>query len=210
MDGGPIFEVVLTAVSMGAVSAVFWWRVGNWRRGLLRKLAKVPRQEVKWVRDGERVRVVGVVESTLAPLEAPLSGRPCVAWVVVAYLGGPTRRPETVDRTVDLIVRDSTGIAFAVSAQAALVLDKSWTHSNLEQPPGKLGEVLSKESWANRKNEAEMRFEEGIIRAGDEVALIGKAHWQADPEGGGGSYREPPKRLALDGAIITNLPKARR
>jgi hypothetical protein len=207
-DPGPFIEVLWYAVSMGAASAVVWWRVGSLRRGKLGELARVPRQDVKWVREGERVRIVGVVESVQSPLEAPLSRRPCLAWVVVAHLRGPNRPAVTIDRAVDLIVRDSTGTAFAVSPQAALVLDETSTYGHLEQPPGELAGSISADAWAKR--DSQLRFEEGVIKPGDEVALIGKARWQADPEGGGGSYREPPRRLVLDGAILTNLPKARR
>lgn len=207
-DPGPFIEALWTAIGMGAASAIIWWRVGSSRRGALGELARVPRQEVEWVREGETVRIVGVVETTQPPLEAPLSGRPCLAWTVVAWLRGPSRPNETIDRAVDLIVRDSSGTAFAVSPQAALVLDETSNYGRLEQPPGKLAGLISADAWEAR--DSELRFQEGVIKAGDEVALIGKARWQADPEGGGGNYREPPKRLVLDGAVLTNLPKARR
>jgi hypothetical protein len=207
-DPGPFIEALWTAVGMGAVSAIIWWRVGSARRGQLGALARVPRKEVSRVRDGETVRIVGVVESAQPPLEAPLSGRPCLAWTVVAWLRGANQTNVTIDRAVDLIVRDSSGTAFAGAPQAALVLDETSTYGRLEQPPGQLGGLISADAWERR--DSQLRFEEGVVKAGDEVALIGKARWQPDPEGGGGNYREPPKRLVLDGAVLTNLPKARR
>jgi hypothetical protein len=46
-----------------------------------------------------------------------------------------------------------------------------------------------------RKN---LRGREGILEAGERVAVGGIARWLPDPDAAGGSYRETPKRLVLE------------
>ena len=46
-----------------------------------------------------------------------------------------------------------------------------------------------------RKN---LRGHEGILEAGERVAVGGIARWMPDPDAAGGSYRETPKRLVLE------------
>jgi hypothetical protein len=43
-----------------------------------------------------------------------------------------------------------------------------------------------------------MRYREGIVARGVEVAVLGRARWERDPEGAGGDYRAQPRRLVLE------------
>ena len=46
-----------------------------------------------------------------------------------------------------------------------------------------------------RKN---LRAYEGVLEAGERVAVGGLARWVPDPDAAGGNYRETPKRLVLE------------
>jgi hypothetical protein len=99
---------------------------------------------------------------------------------------GAQSEKEFDENCLKLTVRDATGTAYlAANPRLALTLydepSKRWT-----------------------------RVREGVIRGGDEVAVVGTARWEIDQTGAGGGYREAPKRLVLEHCIVSNDPRARR
>ena len=61
---------------------------------------------------------------------------------------------------------------------------------------------ISVEGTFFRKN---LRAYEGVLEAGERVAVGGLARWVPDPDAAGGDPRETPKRLVL-GAVSDALP----
>ncbi|MGZ3427255.1 MAG: hypothetical protein ACXVCV_11435, partial [Polyangia bacterium] len=116
------------------------------------------------------------------------------------------------EKGIDFYLRDDSGMALVRIASdgkyfPALVQDRKARTSpiisndpNLERFLGERGQSI--EGTFFRKN---LRAYEGILEAGERVAVGGIARWVPDPDAAGGSYRETPKRLVLEASESLGL-----
>jgi hypothetical protein len=105
---------------------------------------------------------------------------------------------------VDFYLRDDSGTALVRvtmggAAFPALVEDHRARTSPFIHADADLERFLNErgrsvEGTFFRKN---LRAREGILEAGERVAVGGLARWLPDPDAAGGSYRETPRRLVL-------------
>lgn len=198
----------------GAVAVIGLVTLGGWyfsadqraRRAI--KAAAV--RTIPDVIEGERARVVGEVE-LIGSLVAPLSARTCGYWRVIVQerRGGKNKRWVTLvdeHEGVDFFVRDGANKALVktIHSQAVLEQDAGYSSGFLNDATPELEAFLSQrghstQGWVFNKD---MRYREGVIEAGETVAVVGTGRWERDPDQGpraGAGYRdaEMPKRLVL-------------
>ncbi len=209
IDGGLVM-VALVGVGMVGGLAV---RFGFTReRRIKRALKHVKPTAIRDVRDGKAVKIVGELVYAGRSIAAPLSQRACAYYSIVVeeYRGRGTRGGhwhEIVreEKGVDFYLRDDSGMALVRVAGdgrdlPALVHDRKARTSPILSHDAELERFLNErgrsiEGAFFRKN---LRAYEGILEAGERVAIGGIARWMPDPDAAGGSYRETPKRLVLE------------
>jgi hypothetical protein len=202
-----IFPVAFFATAVGALTM----RLAFTRdRRIKRALRKVRPTKIRDAKDGKAVKIVGELVYAGRTIPSPLSLRTCAYYTIVVEefrsRGRSGRWHELVreEKGIDFYLRDETGVALIRVASdgkdfPALVHDRKARTSpiirndaNLERYLGERGH--STEGTFFRKN---LRAYEGILEAGERVAVGGLARWMPDPDAAGGNYRETPKRLVL-------------
>jgi hypothetical protein len=156
-------------------------------RALALRAGRVSRRAIADARDGDEVRIVGVVESAQPALTAPMTDQPCLAYQTLVDPEsdfGWLYRAVTDEGANHLTVRDPTGTVrvAATAAQLALALTERrsfdrWTrapyvedylriHRASRTVPGVLGVRFK---WT--------LIRQGALRTGDQIAVSGVARW---------------------------------
>jgi hypothetical protein len=171
--------------SIGATLAFFTRDLRLRRR--LRAMAPEP---IATAREGHLIKIVGRLAPASEPLTAPVSGRPCVYYHVwtevlrtVLVQGARVREwgpgPE-VSEACDFLVADDTGTAL------------------VRILPGRLPEVvLRADAYTHAIDEDGQRTHEGLLEAGNTVAVFGVGHREVDSRTEPIGYRDAPARLVL-------------
>jgi hypothetical protein len=210
----PVNFLALAAALAGA-GLVLWSRFYSQDARVRRALDGSGRVPMRDVRDGDVAKVVGALEYAGAPLTAPLSGRACACYVVIVdgSVGDEPGWGELVreERRQDFFLREPGGTRALVHTEGAQVLvvkDAHYTSGGLREPNEKLEALLFRHhpdasDWLTKT----LRYREGVLEAGEQVAAAGVARWELDPDPGasGGGYREAPRRLVLDGTAAQPL-----
>lgn len=205
MHGLEGFLFVGGAALVGLILGAAWWFSKEQQiKRALRKLRPTPLGEV---RDG-LVKVRGTV-ATLEALQAPLSGRACAYYEVIVeqrVSSGKSSSWRTIIREVeerDFLLEDGTGRARVemVAVEAAVTKDGHWSSGTLNDATPELEEFLQRhghasQGWVFNKT---LRYREGVLEPGEEVAVLGWAEREIDPEPGtaGAGYRDAPTRVVL-------------
>jgi hypothetical protein len=165
------------------------------------------------IRDGATVKISGRLAFAMVPLVAPLSGRRCAAWEVVVIRkvvtstarGDSTRWEEiiTEQRSQDFLLDDGTGRALvkARSPMMALSRDANFHSGAREAPTPRLEAFLASHGWASANTigtRHELLYHEGVLEEGEQVAVLGSARLEADPDAEAGSYRCASLRVVID------------
>lgn len=162
------------------------------------------------VRDGRLVKVVGTVAYEGEPVTSPLTGKVC------AYYEAHVDQHVTRDRgAVQRVQRahqcgggnfwvvDATGRALVRIEDARLLVgrDAHITHGALDTGKESVRAFLKR--WAIESDgpiASALHFSEGVLEAGEEVVVCGRARWERDPDPRhqGGGYRDSQDRLVLE------------
>jgi hypothetical protein len=181
-------------------------------RRIKRALRNVKPTAIREARDGKAVKIVGELVYAGRSIEAPLSQRACAYYSVVVQeyrshgtRGGHWHEIIREEKGIDFYLRDDSGMALVRPASngqdfPALVQDRKARTSPILSNDANLERFLNErgrsvEGTFFRKN---LRAYEGVLEAGERVAVGGLARWMPDPDAAGGSYRETPKRLVLE------------
>lgn len=195
--------------ALGVVLFLLWYFSADQRAR--RAIASVPIRAIPDVIGGERVRVVGTVE-LVGSVAAPLSARPCAYWRVVVEEQRGAKNKRWVK-----IVDEHEGVDFMISngehralvktdlCQPVLDNDASYSSGFMNDATPELEAFLAERGYASQGwvfNKS-MRYREGVVEAGETVAVVGVGRWEADPERAptaGGGYRDAkqPERLVLE------------
>lgn len=204
-----VYALGFFGVSLGALGV----RIAFTRdRRIKRALKQVKPTLIRDAKDGKAVKIVGELVYAGRSIPSPLSQRACAYYsiVVTEYRGRGSRGGhwhEIVreERGIDFYLRDDSGMALvkiAGEGQAlpALVQDHRARTSPILHNDADLERFLNErgksvEGALFRKN---IRAVEGVLEAGERVAVGGLARWLPDPDAAGGNYRETPKRLVLE------------
>lgn len=180
-------------------------------RRIKRMLRRIKPTLIRDVRDGRAVKIVGELVYGGRSIEAALSRRACAYYAVrvqeyrsYGTRGGHWREIVREEKGVDFYVRDESGMALIRVASdgkdfPALVNDRKARTSPIVSDDPDLARFMAErgrsvEGSFFRKN---LRAYEGVLEAGERVAVGGLARWEPDPDAAGGNYRETPKRLVL-------------
>ena len=132
--------------------------------------------------DGERQRITGVAEGA-APLVSPITGRPCMFWMVtIDEVGhGDWVERGVADQGVSFFLRDSSGIARVVptGARCDLATQSSTFDSTASLEPGARELFQQLKIKLNYPQWSRVRFNERIITAGARISVLG--HNQHEP-----------------------------
>jgi len=203
--------LIFGAVALTAVGAVVWHFNFSSRAKARRTLSGTPRVPIAEVRDGMVIKLVGKLrlDDDAKPLIAPLSKRPC------AHFGLKIERRESTGNTSywKTIVNESESQPFwlvdpsgralieAIVPNVVLNLDAHRTSGTFNEATPDLDALLarhghSSRGWVFNKN---IRYTEGVLEAGEIVAVVGlcKLETDPDPQAEGGGYRERPMRLVV-------------
>jgi hypothetical protein len=205
----PVFPVIVGIAFLGAFGMRIAFRRDRRIKRLLRRIKSTPIAEAQ---DGRVIKIVGELVYAGRSTPSPLSQRECAYYSIVVEeyhsrgtRGGHWREIVREENGVDFFVRDETGMALVRVASGgkyfpALVQDHKARTSPILSNDADLERFLNErgrsvEGSFFRKN---LRAYEGILEAGERVAVGGIARWMPDPDAAGGNYRETPKRLVLE------------
>jgi hypothetical protein len=171
------------------------WRLLFSRAAAARRALKaVPRVTVAGAPDGRLVKLVGTLRYAEHPLlMAPISERGCALYRVVIReqkRSGGRGVWETVIDASDcqrsFWLEDHSGRALIkpVLTQVALVLDAHQQTGVFKDPTPELEAFLLEhgqetQGWLFNRN---LKVEEGILEQGEQVAVMGLARWEPDPD----------------------------
>lgn len=185
------------ATLFGAANMVIWF--GN---SLRRELRGLPERAIAEAMDGERVRISG--DASCAPgtgelLTAPLSGRQCLGYSLIVMrqdLGGRWIEHGREERSVEILVRDGTGVVAVELARARFDTETTrwpgFARSHHPRPP--LIEALLRENPAGLTRA--LHAVERVLLLG-RVTIGGVMGHEAHVGGATDGYREAPRRAVL-------------
>lgn len=182
-------------------------------RRIRRALRSASSTPVARLVEGEVVKVCGRARVLERVLEAPLTGRQCVFYrALVEEPGKGDGRLDSdgwhplVDEynSTDFLVEDATGSVrvHVDGAEPVLVLDASFWSAIFNSPTPRLEAYLAQYGQASKNwlgINRSLRYREGVLEPGEEVAVLGVVRFELapDPGGSGGGYRARPQRPTL-------------
>jgi hypothetical protein len=159
-----------------------WFSEARHGRPVRIQLARARSIAVAHCIDGERQRVTGIVEGAMA-LTSPISGRPCMYWLVsIDEVGhGDWVERGVADQGSPFSVRDDTGLARVIPDGARCDLPAS---SSTFLPTGVLGpgayDLYQRlKIQLNYPQSSKVRFNERIVTSGARITVLG--HNQHEP-----------------------------
>lgn len=174
-----------------------------------RELRKAKRFPIGQLPEGVRGRIVGRAYPLMEPLQAPLTGRPCVYFIATLeqrVQHGKTSSWRTVvtdSRAQVFGVRDESGRAIVDPSLARISLDfdNKSTSGTFDNPTPAEEAFLARhnqtgKSWVFNKY---LRYREAIIGVDEPVAILGSGIREPDPDAPPAeAYRgDAPTRLRL-------------
>jgi hypothetical protein len=201
----------LALVVVGAMAGAGWYFSEHQQR--LRELEGVDVTRVADAKEGDVVRVVGVLRSAGHLLEAPLSHRSCAYYDVrVSELVSHGKSSRWVERFREVearpfLVEDESGRAWIDTKTfvCAIVRDANQSSGTFRDASEDMVRLLERHGMdatgflgLNRA----IKYDEGVLEPGERVTVLGRARWEDDPDGEaahehGGGYRVSARRRRL-------------
>lgn len=185
-----------------AAGSLVYHRFFNRDARVKRALGRVPRGRIGTAVEGEMVKVVGRIDYLGEPLTSPLSGRRCAHYeLTIEELrrGGRSNQWVTIVQEAssrDFLLRDGSGAALIrpALAEVAVHRDEHHTSGALKDPTPELEALLEKHGQKstgvlgfNRR----LRYDEGVLEAGEHAAVCGRAMRWRPGEAGGAEGEDP-------------------
>ena len=215
----------LTAAILGGLALIsIVRRNAPQERALKWQLANAPRTPIGRLRSGSVACVSGRVRGAGELLQAPLSGRRCLAFQITVdeTAAGESRSVTRLVRASPFWIDDGTGRAlvdpgarFALALVRDMAVRTSWSD---ERPGDPLRDFLESQGVVTTSCGAPRRLpcREGVIEEGVTVAVGGYVIEEVDPRGDAVGPRRPPTVIALRGGgpdeplLISDAPEAVR
>jgi hypothetical protein len=154
-----------------------------------RKLKKAVTKSISSFLDGEFAKIVGKVELTGTPLNAPLSGRPCAYYSVLVEQKVSSGKSSHWKTLIEEEVAGPFGIRDGMSCARVeaewmasyIVPDRKYTTGFMEDATEKLSSYLKQHGHESENfmglNKT-LRFREGILEEGEKISVLGKGKWE--------------------------------
>lgn len=180
-----IFAVIVIVLSV----------VNDKKAIIRRKLNKAPLKRIASFRNREVAKFIGLVEFVDEPLIAPLSKRPCAYYHVLVERqvssGKSTHWKTIIEETdhINYVVKDSSGVAAISKKQlkSHIVLDRKYTSGTFKDADANLEHFLNMHGHQSEGffgfNKT-LRYREGILEAGEKIAVLGEGRWRQAEEVG--------------------------
>jgi hypothetical protein len=211
---GPIHWVVIAIIMLSGVGAVAATIYSGSDKGEGRRRRRIEKSSTVSIADvtvGAIVKIVGHAEAVDPLLEAPLTGRPAIAFLARADLlvdskyerAGPPvySRYRQESRGHDFLVRDGSGVAIVRMAGARIVAK-----------PSAVVEPERSTPWLRNRGghshflgilRRQFRYDEALLAPGVEVAVLGRCSAGAAAVSDG-PYREGGEpTVTIDAQIVT-------
>jgi hypothetical protein len=199
---------LLQIIAMGLPAlgyALAWWRQPQ--RRARRALERARTKRLWDVREGDRVRVVGVVRRLRATLVSPVTGRTCVGYrYVIEARGGAGSDWQVVAQRSECAPFElvDEGVEATVEGPFLFGLDfddRGDVWSNL--PPGLFGVLASARVSLSGPlgGEKELRFREAVLRPDDRIMVLGSITIEVDRAGRREALRGPPLARKISGTF---------
>jgi hypothetical protein len=178
---------VLAGLGLG----VWWFSADHVGKRRLQSVASTPIAEAA---EGALVKITGtLVLAHEAELEGPITGRPCVGYVVEVKertQAGARANWDTIvtkEDAVAFIIEDATGRALVQAAGAHLVLVRDGhVHSGSLSDHAERARAFLMQQGTPSENvlwrKKSVRYEEGVLERGEEVSVLGMATWESVPD----------------------------
>jgi hypothetical protein len=194
----PSFLVFLVPVLPAIGAGLAWWWHPTHRAR--RQLARSEEKSLANVVQGNHVRVLGIARRASGSLNAPFSGRRCVAFRAVAeqYQDNDWMEVFRVEDSVPFVLV-AEGIEAHVCGPLRLGLEIDDRGGELS---GEALETLAKHgvaSTAAQGGPRQLRWHEATLEDGDPIWVLGRARLVVDPRGQRESLRGPPMLRIFEG-----------
>lgn len=201
---------VFAVIALAAIGAYYYFSEGQQIR---RALRTAPQVRIADFPDRAPAKISGTLQYEAQPLTSPLTGRSCAHYEAVVQelrSRGKHRSWVTIIRDVASVpfrVVDGSGTAIVdpTGARIAVVID-AHTKSGTFDPATPMEEAFLNKHGRDSKGwffNKTLRFREGVLAQGEQVAVLGHGTKEPDPEGvaRADAYRSlPPMRVRLGGS----------
>ena len=154
-----------------------------------RKLKKATARRISNFVEGETARITGKVELTGGPLTAPLSGRKCAYYHVLIEQQVSTGKGAHWQKYIEEEVAGKFGIrdgkycavVDCSNVKSYIIQDRKYASGFMHDAQENLERYLSrhgKESTNMIGWNRTLRYREGVIEAGETIAVLGKGEWK--------------------------------
>lgn len=208
----PVSYQVWLGLALALIGAAFVIRMEYVSDGarIRRALKNTAKSEVASAPEGQLIKLIGTLSCVGEPLRAPLSERPCSCYEVTVRVEGKNGGHRIVRDAAraDFWLNDGTGTALVRMKDAKVSIHQD-THKRsgtfkkatpeLEAFLHKHGQTSIDVAFGVSFNRP-LRYEEGVLEAGETVAVVGYATREADVSPGaapGDSRYGRPERLVL-------------
>lgn len=187
---------------VGAIATWAWWR--DPRRRARRMLTRADGKPLGALAEGERARVHGVVVRGERTLEAPFTGRRCVAYRMIAEVW------EQEDGWREVAVAEesapfelaSEGVEARVEGPFLVGLEFDARNENEREHSARVASAfrrLGVELIDSFDRPRRLRYREAALEPGDPVWVLGRASVVVDPSGRRESPRGQPVKRVIRG-----------
>lgn len=186
----PIFIAIIVAFLL----TVLIYRIFFTRDAIIkRKIRKAERVSIESFPEGGVAKISGFLVYEGEPLTSPLTGRRCAQYSVDVEQyrshgkGGSWHTIIQEEDAQDFLLDDGTGVARVkmAGAQVAVTRDERFRTGAFQDPTPELEAFLARhgrESKGFFGLNKKLRFKEGVLEGGEEVAVCGVGHGEKDPE----------------------------
>lgn len=174
----------------------------------LRAMRKHARLAIAEAKDGEIVSIQGEIQAVDEGLIAPISGRRCVhyevtieEWVKRMKNSG-WEETLTEKKSIDFRIADATGTALVETSSFIATVTRN-LHTESEpylDPPKRILSVFKrhKRDALDAKGVVKrLRYEEGVLKPGASVVIVGRARWEDEGAEASEGYRTQRRKRRL-------------
>ncbi len=184
MDSKIFYVIVVIIIAIIIFSILF-----SKKARIKRKLKKAELKSIADFKDGEIAKIVGKVEIIGNPLISPLSNRECSVYYIHIEEKVSSGKNSTWKTIVEeevsnkFIIREGNNCALINdnNLNYYIVQDKNYSSGFMNDPTENLEKYLNSKGYESEGFlglNRTLRYKEGVIENGEEIAVFGKGEWK--------------------------------
>lgn len=200
--------VILAVIAIGGTGLATGSKLIKDRRLARSCVRRIWATRIASVGDSGDIKLSGTAHALDGGLRGPFSGRHCVAYELTVF-DFEGIRPTLLARVAvaqPFLLRDGTGVAHIVPDPVRIGIepDKRWRFEP-HRIDARITSILERACPDGRWRDRALVVCEGVIADGGEVAIVGHATREPDPEGGDIPYRTIGTRPLVTGSAAAPL-----